>query len=105
LIDVTVENFKLNFHQSVAFKIMAHTYLKRKGLSEFMTCNEPEPYPMRMFLTGPGGTGKTHIIKALISVMERCRDGHAVRFLAPTGSAAALNNGMTVHKAFGLNIN
>lgn len=36
--------------------------------------------------------------------MERCGDGHAVQFLAPTGSAAAINDGMTVHKAFGLKV-
>ncbi|KAK0479741.1 hypothetical protein IW261DRAFT_1296539, partial [Armillaria novae-zelandiae] len=95
LLDLTSNRFKLNQKQDMAFRIMAHT----------VTSNEPEPYPMRLFLTGPGGTGKTHVIKALISIMERCGDGHAFRFLAPTGSAAAINNGMTVHKAFGLKIN
>ncbi|KAK0219147.1 hypothetical protein IW262DRAFT_1229707, partial [Armillaria fumosa] len=92
LIELTVDRFKLNYHQAMAFKIMAHTYLSRK-----------EPYSMRLFLMGLGGTGKTHVIKALISVMEQCRDGHTIQFLAPTRSAAAINDGMTVHKAFGLN--
>ncbi|PBL01580.1 hypothetical protein ARMGADRAFT_885907, partial [Armillaria gallica] len=87
----TSKQFKLNREQDMAFRMMTP-----------VASNEPEPYPMRMFLTGPGGTGKTHVIKALMSVMERCGDGHALHFLAPTGSAAAINDGMTVHKAFGL---
>ncbi|PBK58945.1 hypothetical protein ARMSODRAFT_848543, partial [Armillaria solidipes] len=57
---------------------------------------------LRMFLTGPGGTRKTHVIKALCDVMDAFGYGHAVRFIAPTGSAAAPNDGLTVHKAFGI---
>ncbi|KAK0467383.1 hypothetical protein IW261DRAFT_1309063, partial [Armillaria novae-zelandiae] len=105
LLDLTSNRFKLNQKQDMAFRIMARAYLNRKNMIDTVTSNESEPYPMRLFLTGPGGTGKTHVIKALISIMERCGDGHAFQFLAPTGSAAAINNGMTVHKAFGLKIN
>ncbi|KIK25517.1 hypothetical protein PISMIDRAFT_48377, partial [Pisolithus microcarpus 441] len=49
-----------------------------------------------MLMTGPGGTGKTHIVKAVHSVMNHYGCGHIIRYLAPTGSAAALIDGMTV---------
>ena len=55
-----------------------------------------------MLLTGPGGTGKSHIIKAVHKVMEHYRVGHTIRFLAPTGSAASFIDGMTVHKGLGI---
>ncbi|KAH7909516.1 hypothetical protein BJ138DRAFT_977510, partial [Hygrophoropsis aurantiaca] len=57
---------------------------------------------LHMLLTGPGGTGKSHVVGALHALMSRYGKGHLLRFLAPTGSAAANIDGMTVHKAFGL---
>ncbi len=104
LVSKTSEQYKLNREQDIAFRIMTNTYLCRKVATSSEITDGPEPYPLRMFLTGPGGTGKTHVIKALMSVMERCGDKHALRFIAPTGSAAAINDGMTVHKAFGLKV-
>jgi len=46
-----------------------------------------------MFMTGPG-TGKTHVVKAVQKVMEYYGVAHNIRFLAPTGSAATLIDGM-----------
>ncbi|KAG2135304.1 hypothetical protein DEU56DRAFT_721738, partial [Suillus clintonianus] len=57
-----------------------------------------------MLMTGPGGTGKTHVVKAVQSVMQHYGCAHIIRFLAPTGSAAALIDGMTVHKGLGIKI-
>jgi hypothetical protein len=57
-----------------------------------------------MFMTGPGGTGKTHVVKAVQSVMQHYGCAHIIRFLAPTGCAAALIDGMTVHKGLGIKI-
>ncbi|KAG2356231.1 hypothetical protein BDR07DRAFT_1202807, partial [Suillus spraguei] len=50
------------------------------------------------------GTGKTHVVKAVQRVMQHYGSAHPIRFLAPTGSAAALINGMTVHKGLGIKI-
>ena len=58
-----------------------------------------------MLMTGPGGTGKTWVVKAVHSVMQHYNCGHKIRFLAPTGSAAVLINGMTVHKRLGIKVN
>ncbi|PBK86475.1 hypothetical protein ARMGADRAFT_859157, partial [Armillaria gallica] len=104
LLDNTVQKYKLNTEQEIAFRIMANNFIKRQEASVLIDSSEPEPFPLRMFLTGPGGTRKTHIIKALCDVMDVFGYVHAMRFIAPTGSAAALNNGLTVHKAFRIKI-
>ena len=44
-------------------------------------------------------------MKAVRSVMQHYNCGHKIQFLAPTGSAAALINGMTVHKGLGIKVN
>jgi hypothetical protein len=59
---------------------------------------------LMMLMTGPGGTGKTHVVRAVQAVMQLYGCAHLIRYLAPTGSAAALINGMTVHKGLGLKI-
>ncbi|KAF6750247.1 hypothetical protein DFP72DRAFT_748706, partial [Ephemerocybe angulata] len=60
--------------------------------------------PLRMLMTGPGGTGKTHVVRAVKEVMAHHNAAHQLRFLAPTGSAAALIDGMTIHKGLGIRI-
>ena len=55
-------------------------------------------------MTGPGGTGKTHVVKAVQKVMEHYNATHRIRFLAPTGLAASLIDGMTVHKGLGIKV-
>jgi predicted ATPase len=57
-----------------------------------------------MLMTGPGGTGKTHVVKAVQQVMSHYGAAHQIHFLAPTGSAASLINGMTIHKGLGIKI-
>ncbi|KIO27737.1 hypothetical protein M407DRAFT_47174, partial [Tulasnella calospora MUT 4182] len=52
---------------------------------------------LKMMMTGPGGTGKTHVIRALTALMSLYGCSHRIRFLAPTGSAASLIEGMTIH--------
>jgi hypothetical protein len=89
----------LNSQQWIAFRIICHSFIARHVLKyDALSLNEP----LRLFMTGPGGTGKTHVVKAVQKVMEYYGVAHTIRFLAPTGSAASLIDGMTVHK--GLNI-
>ncbi|KAF5357492.1 hypothetical protein D9758_012512 [Tetrapyrgos nigripes] len=57
-----------------------------------------------MFLTGPGGTGKTHVVKSVKEVMMLYGMDHRIRFLAPTGRAASLIDGTTIHKGLGIQI-
>jgi hypothetical protein len=44
------------------------------------------------------------MVKAVQAVMQHYGCGHLIRFLAPTGSAAVLIDGMTIHKGLGLKI-
>jgi hypothetical protein len=92
--------FNLNEKQWVAFRTIAH-FLITKHVEKTLP---PEDDQLRMLMTGPGGTGKTHIVKAVQCVMQHYGCGHLIRFLAPTGSAASLIDGMTVHKGLGIKI-
>jgi hypothetical protein len=94
-----IENdFSLNQRQAHAFRIISKHYVKR------YIDKIPSEKPLRMLLTGPGGTGKTHVVKALKQVMSFYNCGHCIHFLAPTGSAASNIDGMTVHKGLGIKI-
>ena len=57
-----------------------------------------------MFLTGPGVTGKTHVVGAVSNVMSAYGCEHCIHYLAPTGGTAKIINGMTVHKGLGIAI-
>ncbi|KAF9521442.1 hypothetical protein CPB83DRAFT_736156, partial [Crepidotus variabilis] len=83
LIDNVVVDFSLNAEQSRAFCIIANhaTIL--------------HPKQLKMYLGGMGGTGKSQVIKALITYFDRRNEGHRILILAPTGTAAALLNGST----------
>lgn len=44
------------------------------------------------------------IVNAFQSVMAHYGCAHMIRYLAPTGSAATLIDGMTIHKGLGIKI-
>ncbi|QGZ16356.1 Pif1-like DNA helicase [Erwinia phage Hena1] len=52
-----------------------------------------------VFVTGPGGTGKTHTIKKIQALFP-----DTTLTVAPTGVAALNVEGMTAHRAFGLSM-
>jgi hypothetical protein len=89
----------LNEQQWIAFQIIAKHFVRKHVIK----CVE-ESEQLTMLMTGPGGTGKTHIIKAVRAVMQYYGCGHMIRLLAPTGSAAALIDGLTVHRGLGITI-
>lgn len=91
--------FQLNEAQWVAFRIIAEHFVRK-----FIEKRTESTDQLTMLMTGPGGTGKTHVVKAVRAVMEYYGYGHIIRFLAPTGSAAALIDGMTIHKGVGIKI-
>jgi len=53
------------------------------------------------FITGPGGTGKSFLLKAVMTMLELWQGAH-VAVLASTGTAAHLIGGQTVHRFFRL---
>ena len=90
--------FHLNSKQWVSFRIIAPSFIK---INLNMT---DKPEPIRMLMTGPAGTGKTHVVNAVRALMAEYGEEHTLRLLAPTGTAASLIDGMTIHKGLGIKI-
>ena len=70
-------DFKFNDMQWVAFLVAANSWLTLHAYHDLCSNTLPhsnndmkEPEPLCMFLTGPGGTGKTYVIGELKSVAE-----------------------------------
>lgn len=71
---------------------------------KFLT-NDPEYIPFRATIVGPGGTGKSHIINTLITLvrqMTHCTD--TVQVAAPSGGAAYNVQGCTLHRLLSLSV-
>ena len=91
IINTNIKSFNLNKEQERAFRIVAnHATMK-------------SPEPLRMYLGGMGGTGKSQVIKALIQFFKSRNECHRFIVVAPTGAAAALLNGSTYHSIFCIN--
>jgi hypothetical protein len=82
--------FKLNAEQDRAFRLVANHAI-----------DDGAP-PLRMYLGGVGGTGKSQVIKALVSFFEGRNESHRFIVLGPTGTSAALLNGSTYHSVLGI---
>jgi ATP-dependent DNA helicase PIF1 len=54
-----------------------------------------------VFITGPGGSGKSHVLKILAALAKM--KGKKTATTAPTGLAASLIDGTTMHSFFGVN--
>jgi len=57
-----------------------------------------------LFVTGPGGTGKTHLIRALVAACAAAEPAIQVAVTATTGAAAVLLGGTTLHKFLGMGL-
>jgi hypothetical protein len=92
IITKTILDFSLNKEQKRAFHIIANH------------ASEVCPSQLKMHLGGMGGTGKSQVIKALISMFDQRKENHRFIVLAPTGTAAALLNGSTYHSILGIRL-
>src|SRR6266699_6024045 len=90
ILELVIQNFKLNTEQERAFRIVAN----------HATINNPTQ--LKMYLGGMGGTGKSQVLKALVEFFKERNESHRIMILAPTGSAAALLNGSTYHSVLGV---
>lgn len=88
-IDTTVQDFTLNTEQERAFCIIANHSVNDIKL------------PLKMYIGGMAGTGKSQVIKALIHFFEKQSKSFIFLILAPTGSAAALVSGSIYHLVLG----
>ncbi|KAI9059963.1 hypothetical protein FKP32DRAFT_1544498, partial [Trametes sanguinea] len=77
----------LNVEQKRAFFIVAKHALQHK------------PPPLRMFLGGVGGTGKSRVIQALTAFFTARNQSRRLRLAAYTGIAARNIRGTTLHAA------
>ncbi|KAJ3486464.1 hypothetical protein NLI96_g4222 [Meripilus lineatus] len=95
IVEHITQDFCLNKEQNRAFRVIT-SHLRRD--SRRLSSNS-----LKMYLGGIGGTGKSTVIKAVITFLEARNEGHRYVVLAPTGSAACLLQGSTYHSALGLN--
>ncbi|KAJ3538306.1 hypothetical protein NM688_g6538 [Phlebia brevispora] len=89
VVDV-MRKWTLNKKQSQAFEIIA------RHADSTESCSRT---PLRMFLGGPGGTGKSRVIDALRDYFQLRGEGRRFRLASYTGVAACNINGMTLHSA------
>ncbi|KAG1740758.1 uncharacterized protein EDB91DRAFT_1248153 [Suillus paluster] len=85
VINAVGAEFNLNTKQWVVFCMIADFFV-----AKYVKKNLPEDEQLRMLMTGPGGTGKTHVVKAVQCVLQHY--------------GSALINGMTIHKGLGIKI-
>jgi len=55
-----------------------------------------------MYLGGPGGTGKTKVIGAIVTLFDRIGCPEKLMVSATTGVAADIINGSTIHSLYHL---
>jgi Helitron helicase-like domain at N-terminus/PIF1-like helicase len=93
------QSMTLNKQQWIAYLIVARKFVADTAAA---TAQEPPSAPLRLLLTGPGGTGKSHVVNALNELMGEYGMGHKLRIVAPTGSAAELVDATTIHRGLGI---
>ncbi|KZV60814.1 hypothetical protein PENSPDRAFT_544956, partial [Peniophora sp. CONT] len=89
-IEASIQENSLNTEQALAFRIIANH------------SNLDNPAALRMFLSGPGGTGKSRVINTLVDFFTRQGLGRRLRLCSYTGVAARNIGGMTLHAALSL---
>lgn len=86
VIEDVITEWTLNCEQSRAFRLIAEHSLT-DGRHE----------PLRMFINGPGGTGKSRVINALRDFFRRTMQARRFRLASFTGVAARNIDGATLH--------
>ena len=91
-VEEIAHTWTLNIEQMRAFRIIA------------LHSMEEKPKPLRMYLGGPGGTGKSRVIHALTDFFKRKNQSRRLRLAAFTGVAAKNIGGTTLHTALSLSL-
>ena len=65
--------------------------------------NRPDYRPLRLVVSGTAGTGKSYVVKCLQRLVRKVFGANdAIQVITPTGSAAYLIQGSTVHSFLGI---
>lgn len=91
MVDLAHE-FALNHDQARAFSLICDAATRPKQKGE----------PLRMYLGGSGGTGKSRVIKVVSEFFERRGEARRLRLTSYTGVAAHNIGGMTIHAALSM---
>jgi ABC-type branched-subunit amino acid transport system ATPase component len=89
-VDEVIAKYTLNTEQARAFRIIAEHSLEKNNSS------------LRMFLGGPGGTGKSRVIHSFTDFFTRRGQSRRFRLASYTGVAARNISGMTLHAALSI---
>ena len=89
-VDAMIEN--LNEDQLRVFNTVRNSVH-----AQCLTSQADNTEPLRMFISGCGGTGKSYLIKTIKAWVSSATDKH-VAVTAPTGIAAFNINGLTIHR-------
>ena len=89
--DSICDDFSLNEEQDHAFCIVANHIVL------------PNSDPLKMYIGGMGGTGKSQVLNAISKFLEKRNEAYCFIIVAPTGTAAALLSSSTYHSVFGIN--
>ncbi|KAF8059272.1 hypothetical protein FPV67DRAFT_1393684, partial [Lyophyllum atratum] len=81
----------MNAEQALAFRIIAQQSANK------VDCTTSEP--LRMFLGGPAGTGKSRVLNALRDFFDTQNQSRRLRVCSFMGIAARNVSGMTLHAA------
>ncbi|KAJ3559445.1 hypothetical protein NM688_g341 [Phlebia brevispora] len=91
-IDQVINQWTLNEEQAYAFRLIAqHASTPTRDAKQ-----------LRMFLGGPGGTGKSRVINALRDFFSHRGEERRFRLASYTGIAASNIGGITLHSALGI---
>ena len=82
---ITELKIRGNVEQERAIRIVCEHFME--GTEEQMLCH----------ITGPGGTGKSHVVRAIVEFFKRCGASEQLMLSASTGCAAILIDGYTLH--------
>ncbi|KAJ7123846.1 PIF1-like helicase-domain-containing protein, partial [Mycena crocata] len=79
---------ELNQEQERAFRIVAEH------------ASNMQPTPLKMYLGGMGGSGKSAVFRAIMDFFIARKEEYRFMVVAPTGATAALLKGSTYHSVF-----
>ncbi|KAJ3473000.1 hypothetical protein NLI96_g13171 [Meripilus lineatus] len=120
LMNQVSDKFSLNVDQKRAYKLVVSALLtdiqpatrpqsqqlidNDIDFGQFAAFAPPTKDPLRMYLGGIGGTGKSQVVNGILLFLERKNESYKCLVLAPTGSAASLVDGSTYHSTLSLSI-